>query len=225
MKGFSPYIDAMIKTFMTLKLQMNIDAVFWQIPGDSFIDRARNTFANLFMESDFTHILYIDSDEAWNGDGLARMILDPGDVIAACYPIKNNWEFYGGNLLVGEDKKIITNDKGMIKAISAPGGFMRVKRSVYDRLAVEYKDNVYFDKDPADKMRMFYDFYGTIMDYENYRVIRDDTAFCYRCQSIGIEIWIEPNVTITHFGNQGYQGNFLNKLKQSQEKKIETIQS
>lgn len=215
MKGWSPYIRSLIHSYATLLIAMKMDVSFVSIDNDSFIDRARNRIANNFMNSDFTDLLFIDSDEEWEPEGLARIVMAKGDVVAAGYPVKNKWNWYAITPKPGPGDKFIQNETGQFEAIGAPGGFMKIKRTVFEQIALAYPDQAYIDKDEKEEEVIRFDFYGTIQDYDNFRVFRDDIAFIQRWLSIGGKLWVEPNVTITHYGFEGHKGNYLESLKQA----------
>jgi hypothetical protein len=215
MKAWSGYLRSLVHSYAALLIALKIDVSFVSIDNDSFIDRARNTISNNFMNSDFTDLLFIDSDEEWQPEGMVCLIRASGDIVAAGYPCKNIWNWFCVTPKPGPENKMITNSTGQIEVLGAPGGFMKIKRQVYEKIALAYPEQVYIDKDDDKKTEVArFDFYGPVQDYENFRIFRDEIAFQQRWLSIGGQIWVEPNVTITHYGTKGYQGNYLEHLQQ-----------
>ena len=212
MQGWSPYISSLAKSIRILE-GSGIQWDYWNLSGDSYIDRARNKIANDFMTSDFTHLLFIDSDMAWDEVGFARLITADEDIVATGYPCKNNWDFYGCLLnTTGSEGRPIVNSKGLLSASSAPTGLMIIKKFVFTRLAghvSSYREN---------GNRRVYDFFGRIPP------MGEDTSFCKRWRDAGGEIWVEPRIKMTHCGFKEYTGcydEFLRNYKPEETSHVE----
>jgi hypothetical protein len=210
-KGWSPYIRSLAASLRFLYKHTPIEVTYWEWSGDSYVDRARNGIAHLFMESDCTHLLFIDSDMEWSVEGLARLLAADVDVVGTGYPCKNLWDFYGCILHVDEKGVPQTNEKGLIKAWGMPTGFMLIKREVFQRLMEHEPENWYHGEDAMDKeaeVVKMYNFFGRIVP------LGEDISFCRRWVAAGGELWVEPRVTIVHYGIKGYMGNYDGFLKQ-----------
>jgi hypothetical protein len=208
MKGFSPYISSLMATAKLLH-QAGIEYDFWELSGDSYVDRARNTIANKFMESDYTHLVFIDSDHAWDLDSFANLLKADEDVVGAGYPCKNKWDFFSCILETLDDGKPIVNENGQIQAWGVPTGFMKIRRQVFVDLAEKMPDNFYMTGDPeTGEQSKVFNFFGRMPP------LGEDISFCRRWASIGGKLWVEPRVTITHYGVKGWTGNYDTFLKQ-----------
>jgi hypothetical protein len=205
MKGFSPYISSLAKT-LSLLHKLGIECDYWDLSGDSYVDRARNTIANEFMKTDATHLIFIDSDMAWDLDGFGNLLQADVDIVGAGYPCKNQWDFYSCILNVNDDElktPKVDPKTGLISAWGVPTGFMKIRREVFLKLAEKMPDNKYeCSKDEDGKESYHYNFFGRIPP------MGEDISFCRRWVSIGGELWVEPRVTITHFGVKGWEGNY-----------------
>ena len=51
-----------------------IEIQFGTIGNESLITRARNTLVQLFMDGDYTHLLFIDADLAFDPKAVLRML-------------------------------------------------------------------------------------------------------------------------------------------------------
>ena len=58
-----------------------IELQFGTIGNESLITRARNTLVQLFMDGDYTHLLFIDADIAFNPESVFRMLELDEDVV------------------------------------------------------------------------------------------------------------------------------------------------
>jgi hypothetical protein len=206
--AFSPYISSLVKTISLLN-KLGIEFDYWDLSGDAYVDRARNTIANKFMESDATHMIFIDSDMAWDLEGFGNLLKADVDVVGAGYPCKNQWDFYSCVLNVNEDQTPKVNAQGLISAWGVPTGFMKIRREVFLKLAEKMPENFYEGKpmeEGSSPVKVF-NFFGRIPP------MGEDISFCRRWASIGGELWVEPRVTITHFGIKGWEGNYDKFLK------------
>lgn len=209
--GFSPYITSLVRTILYLKNNTNIEVDFLELSGDSYVDRARNTIANKFMNSDKTHLIFIDSDMAWNLEGFLWLLTDDVDIVGAGYPCKNNWDFFGCVLNCHEDGRPIVNDNGLISAWGLPTGFMKIKKEVFLRMAEYYPDNYYMTHVPgSEEEEKHYNFFGKLT--EGHQHYGEDISFCRRWANMGGNLWVEPRVTISHYGINSWEGNYHDYL-------------
>lgn len=208
MKGFSPYISSLVYTCKLLH-QAGIEFDFWELSGDSYVDRARNTIANKFMDSDYTDLVFIDSDHKWDLEGFTNLLKADFPIVGAGYPCKNQWDFFSCILETLDDGKPIVNAQGLIKAWGIPTGFMKIKREVFVQLAEKMPDNYYManNVETGEEVKVF-NFFGRIPP------MGEDISFCRRWAGIGGELWVEPRVTITHYGVKGWEGCYDTFLKQ-----------
>jgi hypothetical protein len=150
-----------IKSSLDLQTTMNkygIDCKFSFLFNESLITRARNYLVDEFLRSDYTHLLFIDSDIHYNPQDVIALLALDKDVIGGPYPKKSvNW----GNVaqaarnhpdlepkeleqLVGEyvfnvvkgTKQFTVTDPLEVMEIGT--GFMLVKREVFEKMEKEY---------------------------------------------------------------------------------------
>jgi hypothetical protein len=214
-KGFSPYISSLVKSVVFLS-RAGFLFDYWEAAGDSYIDRARNRITNIFMKSDYTHLLFVDSDHAWDLQSLINILEHDVDIVGAAYPAKNAWNIWTCciNTEKGYEKTFDDSGKlthvgppvngpdGLISAQFVATGFMKIRREVFLKLADKQPDNFYIEN--GEKI---YNFFGRIPP------LGEDTSFCQRWRDIGGELWVEPNCNISHYGTTNYSGNFAEYLK------------
>ena len=208
-KGWSPYIRSLAASLMFINKHTPIDVSFWEWSGDSYVDRARNGIAHLFMESDCTHLLFIDSDMEWDIAGLSKLLAADVPIVGAGYPCKNLWDFFGCVIYTNPDKTPMVDPKtGLIKAWGLPTGFMKISREAFTKLMEHDPDNWYHGEGPDDKeVIKMYNFFGRIVP------LGEDISFCRRWAAAGGELWVEPEISIVHYGVKGYMGKYGDFLR------------
>ena len=143
---------------VALAATKKIELQFGTIGNESLITRDRNTLVQLFMDGDYTHLLFIDADLAFNPTAVIRMLEYDKDVVTGIYPrktidwikvkkrLKENPDMPEDELLATslqynlnvEDPNKILLEKGFIEVMDGPTGFMLIKRDVFVRMAEVY---------------------------------------------------------------------------------------
>ena len=224
MKGYSPYIASMFQTVYALARTTKVEFDFFELSGDSYVWRARNQIVDAFMRTDATHLIFIDSDQAWSLEAIMRLLKADADVVGGAYPMKNDWEKYSvvayGTPLTDEQQAMLRerglpdaglgnperNEQGLIRAMNLPTGFMKIKREVFEKLKKAFPHNWYWQDDSK-----IYDYFGH-MTTEHVRY-GEDISFCRRWEMIGGKLWIEPRCDISHCGQKVWSGNYENFLR------------
>lgn len=223
MKGYSPYIMSLVQTIIMLN-KSNIVVDYWELSQDSYIDRARNTLTNKFLNSDYTHLFFIDSDHGWDGISFLNILKHADkDIVAAGYPCKNKWNFYGCVLKTqpGYETRLfddgvsrcgppVVTEEGLVEALFAPTGFMMIRKEVFQKLSECFPENCY-----TEMGKVQYNFFGRIPP------LGEDSSFCQRWRDAGGKIHVQPDCTISHYGIKEYKGNYLQEMLKWPEAKKE----
>jgi glycosyltransferase involved in cell wall biosynthesis len=226
MRGFSPYISSLTET-VRLLCKFGIDHEFWELSGDSYVDRAKNTLFNKFLEDpSATDLFMIDSDMQWNPIGFLNMLSFPEEIVMGSYPQKNAWTVWTARPLLKEENgrehpvgRMLPDGSALIKAQYLAGGFIRIKRSCLEKYREAYGEEYnYYDAgaDPGKPDRKYIEFFTCERrknDLGNNLRWGEDRVFGLRMADIGIEGWIYPNVDFGHYGVKGWMGNFDRFLK------------
>ena len=232
MRGYSPYIVSMFYTTQLL-MSMGIIAEFWEVSGDSYVERAKNTICNKFLEDpDATDLFMIDSDMQWNPESVIQMLQFPEPIVVGSYPQKNSWHKWTSTpKLVEEEGKyhpvgrVLPDGSALIKADFLAGGFLRMKREVLEKYKEKYPDLTYKDMsaDPGYPDRIYTEFFAC----ERKDGLRwgEDRVFGKRLAEMGIDIFIYPNIEFGHFGVKGWMGNFDRWLRNPAEQQREGMEN
>jgi hypothetical protein len=183
-----------IKSSLDLQNTMSkygIETKFSFLFNESLITRARNYLVDEFLRSDFTHLLFIDSDIHYNPQDVIAMLALDKDVIGGPYPKKSiNW----GNVadaarkhpnmepkelenLVGEYVfNVVKGTKQFqvtepLEVMEIGTGFMLIKRQVFDKMKEAYP-NIHYKPDHVgqanfDGSRYIHAYFDTVIDYKD----------------------------------------------------------
>lgn len=173
-----------------------IDSIAQFVGGMCFIDLARNKLTNAFLKTDATDLFFIDSDVGWDYKAVKRFLEYDEEIVAGLVPKRKMPTFYHDNALTGEI------NHNLIASLEAPTAFMRLKRSVFEKLDnayPEYKDYYTLETGPA--------YWQT--GYVNKNFLGEDIFFCRQWIALGEKIWIDPQVDFSHRGSHDWRGQFI----------------
>ncbi len=80
-----------------------------------------------------------------------------------------------------------------------------------------YPNDIYLDPFawPAQPQRIYTAFF--LCDIKDFHRYGEDAYFSRRMKECGVKLWIDPNITITHYGIHGWTGNLHESLLKPQE--------
>lgn len=205
----SEYVTSMVQTSRMLE-KTGIDFDYYTC-HDSYVGRARNSLCAQFLASDCTDLFFIDSDEDWDLFGFFRVLMSPYEVVGASYRMKNSWNEWTASLIVqdGHPMGRVNGNAAVINAESIPCGFMRLKRSALEKFMAAYPKLKYLNNG-KEQMKFF-----ECSEEVGGEFTGEDVTFCKRWRDIGGDVWVEPNVTITHYGMSGFRGNLDKSLREN----------
>jgi len=166
------------------------------VPGSSLITQARNQAVKGFIDSGADRMVFLDADVAWNAGELIRIASHDVDFCGGAYRYKDEAEGYPVGWL---DKPELWADPktGLLEVAMLPGGFLSLSRGVFERLSKAHPGRGY----TFHGMPFFAFFHCPPGDGE-------DGAFCRDWRDIGGQIWLDPDLTLTHVdGGRQYTGN------------------
>lgn len=207
-KAYSPYITSLVNSINALNA-MKMPFTYFEVSGDSYVDRAKNNLIHRFLKDErFSHIFMVDSDEAWDVEGFLRVVkaaMFGAEVVGAAYPCKNNWEFFGCMPTQSPDGYLMGkefNGMRLLDMYGIPGGFI-----IYSRKAIERaRPNLNSYLAPESNEQILECFKCNIE--KSGGRIGEDIYFQQRYKEAGGKVWLEPNVTIQHFGVKAWEGNY-----------------
>ena len=214
-----------------------IDVKFFYLFNESLITRARNYLVDEFLRSDYTHMMFIDSDIGFDPNDVLALaaIAEPGsdkDIVCGPYPKKTiSWE----KIKMAVDKGFADENPNKLEKyvgdyvfnpvegnveirIDTPAevleggtGFMMIQRAAFEKYAEAYPELMYLPDhirtENFDGTREIMCFFDALIDPESRRYLSEDYMFCQWARRIGIKIWLCPWMQLTHQGSYMFGGS------------------
>lgn len=204
------YLNGMLDVRWHLQ-QRGVEHAFLFLGGDCFIAKARNKLATDFLHRypTATDLFFVDDDVGFPADKVIEFIDRPELVLAGVYPKKSEETDFPVILAADKATGGLIEQNGLVAALGAPTGFMRIKRIVLERLAAACGTYKFPDKD------------GTCPEYHNIfetgvgedgLFVGEDIAFCRRCTALGIDVWVDPSIPFTHRGQRSWRATMADHM-------------
>lgn len=184
--------------------------------NESLIQRGRNTIAHHFLQTDASHLMFIDADQKFRPNDIARMIKADKGIIGGPVPMKGiNWEsvrrgaldgyktlsdlsgYYNINKLPGHDMMDV-NLPFQVRHVGT--GFMLIRRDVFEKL----KPHVGMYRNGDEEI---FDYFK--VRNVNNELLSEDYNFCESYREHGGTVWLAPWCEIGHFGAYCFSGRFV----------------
>lgn len=204
--GFAPFLVSLTDTLRLLD-KCGVEAHFWSVQSAAYVDDMRNAHVAKFLASDATHLVFLDYDMQWNAAGLMRLVTANMPVVTGNYRVKNAW----GRWVSLEKRDAEGSVRGiarqdgdghLVEAAQIAMGFTCIKREVFEVMAEAMPDDWYTQGE--DGLRC-YDWFTRIREGRSH--FGEDYSFCKRWTDLGGQMWIDPNITLHHWGLHGWRGN------------------
>lgn len=174
--------------------------------GDSLVSRARNHVTRMFLESDATHLLFIDSDLVFSSEHITRIMSHDLDIVGGVYCKKSEGDVQVVCNSVGKSEN---RPSGVSEVGYIGTGFLCVSRKVFEVMIQEFGKDIWYLIDP-DHTKREYDFWHTgVYDYgeavtPRRRYLSEDWWFCQKAMDVGFRVWMDMGVILGHSGNAIY---------------------
>jgi hypothetical protein len=162
------------------------------IHGGIFIDHVRSLIVRRFLETDCTHLFFIDADLGFESSALARLVLSGLPVTAGIYP-KRTKDKKRFNAKVYEPLEM----KGdWLRMNRVATGFLCIEREVLEKMSEKAK-TIQLGGD--GEVQMVFHF-----NYDGDRFAGEDYSFCDDYNNNFDEpIWAYPDINMDHDGHTG----------------------
>jgi hypothetical protein len=196
---------------------------------ESLITRGRNMLVSKFMDSQATHLFFIDADTGFEIRQVLRMLEFDQDVVAGMYPLKLiDWNdealarAQGGEPLdyaairfVGTPLEPMVRSGDFVEGSYAGTGFMLIKRNVIARMFEAYPELKYsraHNSNEGYASPNQYALFDAAIDPETREYLSEDYAFCQRWRKLGGKVWLDTDSRLVHIGNHEFYANPKSRL-------------
>ncbi len=213
-----------------------IACAFAFLSNNASISRARNVLAGAFLQSDATHMVFIDGDIGFDPDALLDLVARmQGDdrlavVGAPCTKRQVNWTLVAsaaakglgqGNPAELERYSVVFAldplDPGAnfrtdepLELIRVGTGLMLIRRDVIETLAAKHSELRYtpdtLDRESGLVGGHLTALFQPMIDPDTGHLLSDDYAFCRRVRDAGFRIWLAPWMRTSHTGPARFAG-------------------
>ena len=213
-----------------------VACAFAWLSNNASIDRARNALAAAFLQSDATHLVFIDGDIGFVPEELieAAALMQTDDrlaVLGAPYPKRQiNWGLVASAAAKGlgaENPAMLERYSGVfaidlvdpagqfplgepIELLRAGTGLMIIRRDVIETLCQRHPELRYVpdqhDRDSGLVAEHIFALFQPLIDPETGHLRSEDYAFCHRVRAVGFRIWLAPLMRATHTGPARFAG-------------------
>lgn len=213
---------ASVASFIRLCDRSGIVADVFTLTNESLIQRGRNSLVKMFLDTDYTHLFFIDSDIGFDPVQTLAMVNADKDVLCGAYPRKYlNWkkmhecatagrsveEMRKESLehvlvFINNDRSPTLDDEGCVEVEYSGTGFMMIKRHVFESLR-DHVDIYLCDSEVASSISVndvIYEFFYVEKEPRTKRFLSEDYAFCRLWRNHGGKIHVAPWINLAHVG-------------------------
>ncbi len=198
------------------------------VGNESLVERARNILTAKFLESDGTHLMFIDADIGFDPEAVVRLLDFDKSVVSAVYPKKAiNWANVEEKMHAKSEEPVhqmgidfninIVKDQplvdGFARVLDTATGFLMIKRHVIEEMYEKYRDELFAVNDlMGQNIKDYVAIFACMIDPESKRFLSEDFAFCRRYQQMGGEIWACTKTPLTHVGISHFVGDIRQRF-------------
>ena len=203
----SKYTESLLITGFLLS-QHNIEFQIKFI-NNQIITRARNMLSHLFMKGNFTHMLFIDADIAWNPQDVLNLLSHDEECVVGIYPNKRYFLKPKSNqlTLMPSSKICVSNEtKGLhLQRLEyAASGFMLLRKSALQRIQCDI-EQFYLPNSSTDvssNTNLLYNYFDCNVVDGQY--LTEDFYFSHLFNKNGGKIFFDKRVRLIHIGKHEY---------------------
>ncbi len=184
--------------------------------SDSHADRACNKACSLFLASDCSDMLIIDTDVLFNAKDIDRILSHDVPLVCGIYPKKSDETIP----CLGTHSEVdLGRADGLVEVRWAGRGFLRVRREVLEAMKEEnggpalrfhnYGENTwnFFASGPVEGEMSY-------IESGKREWVSEDILFCVRAKQLGFPVYVDPFIALGHEGSKQYffSGNQVTRM-------------
>ena len=175
-----------------------------------WIHQARNYLTSVFLTTEYTHLLFIDSDVEFEPEAVLRMMVAKKNIVCTPYRIKA--EALTKQLYTVEfkdPKGILILAGGLVEIEAGPTGLMLIDRKVFEKIIKNRPDLKLKNKAiyaPGESHNFYYNFFS--FDFKDGYSIGEDISFCRLAKANGFKLFANIQSPTVHHGSYAWKGTF-----------------
>ena len=182
------------------------------------IHQARNYLTSVFLTTEYTHLLFIDSDVEFGAEVGLRMLVADKDIITTPYRAKNpNLNTHTYTVKFADPKVVPILPGGLVEIEAGPTGLMLIHRRVFEKIIknrpdLKIKNRANQVLKETDKSHSFYyNFFD--FSFEDGYTYGEDVSFCKLARKEGFKLYANTESPTAHRGEFAWVGKFGDSLK------------
>jgi len=203
-------IFQLIQHMGTSKVEVGINTM-----KSPLIHQARNYLTSVFLTTEYSHLLFIDSDVEFQPEAGLRMLVADKDIITTPYRAKNpNLNEHTYTVKFPDPKVVPILPGGLVEIEAGPTGLMLIHRRVFEKIIknrpdLKIKNKVKPDSDKSHKF--YYNFFD--FAFEDGYTWGEDVSFCKLARANGSKLYANIESSTAHRGEFAWVGKFGDSLK------------
>ena len=233
-------VDGLIHLFLSLH-HSGIKFAKSFLGNESLVTRARNRQVARFLQTDCSHLLFVDADVGFSAPDVNALMNCDEDVVFGAYPKKSyGWEairraavdgataeelktagaLYAVNAPSGGEVEVV--EKNGVKMVEMPEcstGFMLIRRTAIEAFISRYREEIaYVADDPEHQGQVHHMVFQADRDPaappgQLPRYLSEDFWFCRKWQMMGGKVWLCLDCNLTHTGTHTWVGDVATLLE------------
>jgi len=162
-----------------LEAQKAFPDIQFSVAVGTYLVINRQTLTERFLQSDGSHLLFVDSDIGWLPSAVKSLLDADVDVVSGVYLQRN-----GESIIPAEP--LGTSDPShprLVECFMVPAGFLLLKRAAVERMHKHLHPMPLWS-----------------MSYEHGEYIGEDVHFCRQWRKLGGSVWLALDAVVDHIG-------------------------
>jgi hypothetical protein len=182
------------------------------------IHQARNYLTAVFLTTEYSHLLFIDSDVEFAPEAVLHMMMAKKDIICTPYRAKNpDLNNHTYTVKFPDPKVIPILPGGLVEIEAGPTGLMLIDRKVFEKIIknrpdLKIKNRVNPGIKEDEKSHGFYHLFFDFAFEDGY-TMGEDLSFCKLARKNGFKLFATTDSMTAHRGEYAWAGKFGDSLK------------